>query len=950
VSTLVLSPGQVVRNRARLWRIDAQLGTELLATSIDGGETEQHRFYLPFEKVEPGHLELPDPERVGHPAAQDLLLRSFRLNMLHGTAPLLSLQRSGVVPNNYQLVPVVMALDMARVRLLLADDVGLGKTIEAGLILTELMARQRAAKILIVCPATLREQWQEALDTFFHIRPRIISSRHLREMERQLPAGANPWEFHRQLIVSVDYAKGVGVRHQILEQSWDLVIWDEAHQAAKPHRTTDEAVDMERWELAQALSSRTTHLLLLTATPHNGYTDSYASLLSLLDVGAVVGPPHAPQIDRAIARRHVCQRRRRDVETWFRDASGGQSPFPRRDQDEVVVNPTSQEEGAIEAIRAYGTLVLESATGTRRQSVAHWTVMHLHKRALSSPAALRESLKNRRQAIEERLRRATEGESEDTVSNEVARATALDNDPGERFTEEEAGRRVERATYGTPAALRREKEVVEAALLSAEAVTPTRDSKLQMFLQNTLRERLAAHPRVLVFTKYTDTLRYLESQIGKSPRYAEVKVVTLDGSLSEAQRKERFREFEQAPKAILLATDCISEGVNLQRACCQIIHWELPWNPNRLEQRNGRVDRYGQPEPTVTIRTMVMNDTLDAFILKVLVQKARAIREEYGFSPPYFGDDINVLDLIQERGLTLSSGKAGQLTLDMGESAGKERNVDSPFADAVLDRIRDESFYGQTDLALPDVESRLRETARTVGSTENVRQFVLSALNRFHCPVEANKDGTFRIRLSNPAVRTTALGEEIARATFDAREAVDDPDLQVLDVGHPLVRRLIEVLKHATFLSGEHYGRTAAMTTSAASEVTAVLHILVRYLVRTEPIGIVEELVPVAYPVYGGVPLSAEAVNHLLAAVTLPEQRREDEMRETLRDALQETDVTALIRDAAEACRRELVAERRAMREKLAANGAAEAAWLHGIDDLSVASTDLLTVCIYYPG
>jgi hypothetical protein len=308
-------PGIVVKNRGRLWRVDGQEEDVLISTAIDTGEPEQFKFYIPFEDIQPGRLEPPSPDIVGHPAAQDLLLRAYRLSLLHGTAPLLSLQRSRVIPKDYQLVPVVMALEMPRVRMLVADDVGLGKTIEAGLIITELLARQMASRLLIIVPANLREQWREALDYFFHIPARIISSRHGREMERELPAGANPWEHYRFLITSVDYAKQPAIKNQILEQAWDVILFDEAHQVAKPHQSgPDQRVNMDRWELAEALASseRVRHLLLLTATPHSGYTDSFASLLRMLNVGAAAGPIHAPRIFRAIAERHVCQRRRQD--------------------------------------------------------------------------------------------------------------------------------------------------------------------------------------------------------------------------------------------------------------------------------------------------------------------------------------------------------------------------------------------------------------------------------------------------------------------------------------------------------------------------------------------------------------------------------------------------------------------------------------------------------------
>jgi hypothetical protein len=264
-----------------------------------------------------------------------------------------------------------------------------------------------ASRMLVIVPASLREQWREALDYFFHIPARIMSSRHRREMERELPAGANPWEYYPFLITSVDYAKQPAIKNQILEQDWGIVVIDEAHQVAKPHQSgPDHKVKMERWQLGEALAAteRVRHLLLLTATPHNGYTDSFASLLRMLGVGAAEGPAHAPTIRRQTAERYVCQRRRSDVETWF-EGDPDRSPFPERDQDEVVVAPSMYEKEAIDAVIEYGGNVLRQAAARRSQvrALANWTVIHLHKRALSSPEALRCSLANRWDRLTRRL-------------------------------------------------------------------------------------------------------------------------------------------------------------------------------------------------------------------------------------------------------------------------------------------------------------------------------------------------------------------------------------------------------------------------------------------------------------------------------------------------------------------------------------------------------------------
>jgi len=948
------APGTVITNRSRLWRVDAQEGDVLIATSIDGGEAEQAKFYVPFEDIRPGRLEPPSPEIVGHPSAQNLLLRAYRLSLLHGTAPLISLQRSRVIPKDYQLVPVVMALETPRVRMLIADDVGLGKTIEAGLIITELLTRQMASCLLVIVPANLREQWREALDYFFHIPARIISTRHRREMERELPAGANPWEHYRFLITSVDYAKQPAIKNQILEQRWDIVVIDEAHQVAKPHQSgPDQRVRMDRWELAETLaaSDRVRHLLLLTATPHSGYTDSFASLLRMLDVGAVTGPVHAPQIVRPVAEHHVCQRRRQDVEAWFQE-DPTRSPFPERDQEEVIVPPTAYEMDAIRAVEAYGERVLQQAASSSAQvrTLAHWTVMHLHKRALSSPEALRCSLRNRRERLKQRLASAAAEAEETPIPPEVARANVLDEDTGERLTDEEAGQRTERVVYGSPEQIRAELELLEEVLEKAGKVTPSRDSKLQKLLDTVLRQRLATYPKVVIFTRYVDTMNYLAQQIRRDRRYAHATVLTIHGGLNERQRREVFLEFERAKVGVLVATDAISEGINLQHAAAQVIHYELPWNPNRLEQRNGRVDRFGQRKPVVYVRTMVMDETLDATILKVLVEKAAQIRHDYGFSPPYFGDETSILDLLDQHEVTLGP---RQLSFDDWRSGQVEtlgEPVEDPFAEETLERIKGDSFYGQTHISLPEIERRLEETAATVGSPEEIRAFVFSGLNRFGCSVTENPDGSWRIVITNPALQTASVGEVIERATFDPEWALEDPDVTLLDVGHPLVRRLIEEVKQNAFREVEHYGRTTYVVTPDVEEVTALFHLLARYVVNTKPTSIVEELLPVAVLIYDGEPLDAETTRRLLRVTPSPETRTEAEVREALADALTIEGLEALLEDAVEARRRELVAERRNMRQQMEQRGGAQAAeWLRGIDDLSPGSFDLLAVTICYP-
>jgi SNF2 family DNA or RNA helicase len=239
-----------------------------------------------------------------------------------------------------------MALNQGtRVRMLFADDVGLGKTIEAGLIVSELLSRKFASRVLVICPQNLREQWQDALRYFFRIEAKIFSSVHLRGLERKITPGMNPWEHYPVVITSIDYIKSERVRTFALSAKWDCVIIDEAHLTAKPHQTGEkESISMLRYLMAKEVAKMASHLLLLTATPHNGYTDTFASLLSMLDCGIVSGTINEPIINRETAGSHICQRRRKDVVDWFKEHSSGENPFPSRDQKEVTVDLEFSEE------------------------------------------------------------------------------------------------------------------------------------------------------------------------------------------------------------------------------------------------------------------------------------------------------------------------------------------------------------------------------------------------------------------------------------------------------------------------------------------------------------------------------------------------------------------------------------------------------------------------------
>ncbi|MDD2287118.1 MAG: DEAD/DEAH box helicase, partial [Paludibacter sp.] len=388
--------------RNRLWRVDEFSDIELYATPINGDYNDKRVFLRDIENIKPAELDKISPELVGDFQAQRMLLHAYQFDLMHGSAPFLSLQRSAVIPYNYQLVPLVLALEKPKTRILIADDVGLGKTIEAGLIISELMQRGKVKRILILTPANLKEQWQEAMEYFFHMESKIISSLSRKEYEKQLPAGANPWQYFQVVIASIDYAKAPEVKHLIQEQPWDLLLVDEVHLCARPHATFRASKQMKRYELIRDLGKLIPNVLFLTATPHNGYTDSFASILEILNPKIVTTTSGNTFLNKLAAKYNVCQRNRKKLEDWYKKQKK-QSPFPKRVAREVFVDVHESKKlaDAFNQVLEYGDRLLVNAQGSgRKYNIATWVAFHLQKRAISSPYALVKSIENRLATIQ----------------------------------------------------------------------------------------------------------------------------------------------------------------------------------------------------------------------------------------------------------------------------------------------------------------------------------------------------------------------------------------------------------------------------------------------------------------------------------------------------------------------------------------------------------------------
>lgn len=939
----MLSQGTIIKLRNRLWRVDDYQGDTFSATPINSDLSERTVFLTAVEKFETAGFQPIHEHLSGDLAVQKLLLSAYQFELIHGSAPFLSLHRSSVVPYNYQMVPLVMALEKQHCRILLADDVGLGKTIEAGLIISELIQRGKIRKILILVPASLKEQWKESLDYFFHLDSRIISSFSRKEFERELPAGADPWQYFNICIASVDYAKSADVRYSILNTRWDFVIVDEVHSCGRPHATNGSIHQMKRYELIKEVTSRIDHVLFLTATPHNGYTDSFASILEMLNPAIIEYRGSNILIHKSLARHNVCQRNRKSLEAWYQ-SQNQKSPFPERKQIDVILTPRMGEPymNLMQRVELYGDkLIGRKYDNKRKERVATWVALHLQKRAISSPFALQQSLENRLNQtvpLADLLK-----EEEDYIFS------VNDHDPDERLADETLGHKVDQSLVDDD-----EKEELQNLIQICKKIKPGEDLKLKKLKTELIPELFSFDSKIILFTKYKDTLDYLLKHLAS----ADYEIFYMHGEFSSAKRKEVFLKFERSAKAILIATDVISEGLNLQHLASNLIHYELPWNPNRLEQRNGRIDRIGQKKDIVQIRTLILDNTMDRDILDLLLRKAQTIRKNRDYSGAYFGDEENLANLIQDARrkrrkkheadpsqLSIFTTQEPQLTKEA-----LQKSYIDPFADEILDRIERESFYNEMNVHLPEIDKRIEQTLEIVGSRDQVRDFVISSLRKLHCDAQLIKDGLYKLVINDKRLILPNYGNIIEPVTFDPEKALTHPDLVMMEAGHPFVRRLIEIIKAEFFENEGQYGRTAYYYSDQASAVTIIYHALVRFTIGISDKRVIEEMVVFAIDLMTNESLTKEQIERLNPSNTHLRPLA-GQMTEYYSKGLHHEKLGFLFQSSIDERRKSLIHERIELQQKILQETSLpeESKWIREIAVVEEASRDLLTLTVVLP-
>jgi hypothetical protein len=811
--------GQLVAVRNRRFLV-----TGVAADSLDRGSPAQHLIDLASVEddglgeelqvvweLEPGarileRSTLPSPTGLDDPRRLDALLDAVRWAAVstadhrHVQSPF----RSGIAIEDYQLDPVMRSVDMPRSNLLIADDVGLGKTIEAGLILLELMLRHRANRVLIVCPAGLQLKWQDEMREKFGLAFRIVDSELMKRLRRTRGIHANPWTHFPRLITSIDYLKRdrplqlfretlPAPGESLYPRKYDVLVLDEAQNCA-PSGRGKYATDSQRTLTIRELAPHFEHRLFLSATPHNGYPESFTALLELLDDQRFArGTPP----DEAQLRRVMVRRLKEDITN-----SDGSPRFPKRQLIPLEVAYTPEERRAHELLRRYGELRVKSCSSHQERFATEFVLKTLKKRLFSSPLAFHKTLEKHALTVTGRKERSGSGAS---LERQIARTEEDFADEAEY--EEAVEDAIQVAAENAPKVSTEERELLSELRRWARESSVKSDSKCEMLL-DWLKQHLRpdgrwTNERAIIFTEYRDTQSWLKERLATAGLAEPDRIETIYGGMDEKERERIKAHFQhdpnETPVRLLIATDCASEGIDLQRFCNLLVHMEIPWNPNRLEQRNGRIDRRGQRrKPLIhhfvgkgyrqrTGQTDAAAGELEGdleFLMRA-AEKIETIRQDIGKVGTVIAEQVEEAMLGRRRRLETHEGErqAGAARQQLKF----ERNVSER-----VQRLRDRLGQTRTDLRL---------------EPRNVLAAVETALELADLPplTPASLPGANGTAFRLPDLRGSwnrcaeglqdAVTARIRPITFDHDVAGDRTDVVLAHLNHPLVQMSLRLLR-----------------------------------------------------------------------------------------------------------------------------------------------------------
>ncbi len=720
-------PGTLVKLRNREWVVMPSNDRDILMVKpLGGSDDETTGIYLPFsfedEKPVIADFPLPSVNDLGNYTTANLLYDASRLSFRNVAGPFRCIGKLSFRPRSYQLVPLIMSLKQEFVRLLIADDVGVGKTIEALLIVRELLDRGEIKRFAVVCLPHLCEQWQEELKEKFSIDAVIIRSSTAASLDRKIQGDGSIFREYPFQVISIDFIKSGPKREIFLSEAPELIIVDEAHSCVKPEGASIK--QQQRYHLIHDLAAKPNqHLLLLTATPHSGKQAEFQSLIGLIkkNFESLDIVHSSPEAKKEISN-HIVIRRRADVEQWYESTF-----FPKRDSKEIEYRLSQDYKLILNDLLSFARRISTADLNTEsKKKFRYFAILSLLRGIMSSPQAGMAMLEKK--VFD--MREDYFDDDPDTIINPVADTDGVDTD-------------------SVPIQIIEKSELKksESIFLNdiSERLKTVKDNKAGEALKQIQLWLKEGHNPV-VFCRFIETAKYLGEYIKNAlPKNTDLLVVT--GEMVDEQRKEKIKEFDNSSnKRVLISTDCLSEGINLQKYFTAVLHYDLPWNPNRLEQREGRVDRFGQVAKEVKAYLLWGKDNpIDSVVLKVLLRKAREIRKQTGISVPFPEDSQSILDsllnsvILNPRAVKINN----QLEFEYQDdnvNANEVRVTNALEKASERDKIT-RSIFAQHSIKANEIEHELKDVDESVGNPAAVKHFVLGAITQLGAQFKPYKEG-----------------------------------------------------------------------------------------------------------------------------------------------------------------------------------------------------------------
>ncbi|GLI53729.1 helicase-related protein [Thermodesulfovibrio yellowstonii] len=726
-----------------------------------------------------------------------LALEGLRYHYASLFDPFLAMNVSKIDPLPFQIDAVYgYVLKLPKIRFLIADDPGAGKTIMAGLIIKELKLRGVINRILIVVPGHLKDQWRRELKEKFQ-ETFTVATRQLIDAHY----GENIWERENQIITSMDFAKQDDILASLSNVHWDLIIVDEAHKMAA-YSYTGEVKKTDRYQLGEVLSRDTKHFLFLTATPHKGDPENYRLLLDLLEPGFFAT---AEMVKESIENREnplFIRRLKEDLKDF-----DGKPIFTNRYAKTVKFRLSEKEKILYNALSEYVLTQYNLAIqNIARRNVA-FALLILQRRLASSTYALYCSLNRRKKRLEELLK-----EPEIKPQNPFITQEEIEEyeDADERTRTEKEAQYESLTTARNKEELKREIDTIQCLIeLSLEVINTESEVKLTE-LKKAIEEgfkkieEIGGNRKILIFTESKDTMEYLYGKI-KSWGYS---VNYIHGGMSLDERIEAEKIFKNQTE-VMVATEAAGEGINLQ-FCHIMINYDIPWNPNRLEQRMGRIHRYGQ-QKDVFMFNLVAEDTREGEVFAKLFDKLEEIRQALGkdrvfdiIGDIFYGKNLYQLiidavtsartidEIIREIDITIDSAAMAKIREALGESLAT-RHID-------YTRIREMAQKAREYRLIPEyVEEFFKKAFDKAGGKFRIRRDGFISVESIPYEIKSiAEDANFKNKFGS-------LLNSYPRVTFDKETAFRNPEVEFISFGHPLFEALLEWVK-IKFTESMHKG------------------------------------------------------------------------------------------------------------------------------------------------